>query len=87
MTEPSDQSSDSGRAQVGGSSSEYPEQRHAGAIGYGPNYHAGPTMTDKIVGMKEVVKGKVTKNPDLIQHGQERKTGVLQQKERESDVS
>ncbi len=44
-------------------------------------------MTDKIAGMKEVVKGKVTKNPDLIQHGQERRTGVLHEKERESDVS
>ncbi|KAF8906905.1 hypothetical protein CPB85DRAFT_1198282, partial [Mucidula mucida] len=86
MTEPSSQSSDSGSAQVGDSSSEYPKQLHAGAVGYGPNYHVGPTMTDKIAGMKEVVKGKVTKNPDLIQHGQERRTGVLHEKERESDM-
>ncbi len=42
MTEPSSQSSDSGSAQVGDSSSEYPKQLHAGAVGYGPNYHVGP---------------------------------------------
>jgi hypothetical protein len=24
----------------------YPEQKHAGAVGYGPNYHHGPVCTD-----------------------------------------
>lgn len=45
------------------------------------------TLGDKIEGMKEVAKGKVTRNPDLVQHGRDQQTGVLQQKEKEADVS
>lgn len=29
------------------------------AVGYGPNYHRGPTMGEKIKGEFEIVEGKV----------------------------
>lgn len=65
----------------------YPEQRHSGAVGYGPNYQQGVGFSEKIQGLKEQVKGKITKNPDLVEHGKERRTGVLKKKEEEEDVS
>ncbi|KAJ3776191.1 hypothetical protein FB446DRAFT_722223 [Lentinula raphanica] len=66
---------------------DYPEQRHAGAVGYGPNYRQGATLNDKISGLKEELKGKVTKNPDLVEHGKEKKTGELKKKELEEDMN
>ena len=45
------------------------------------------TTSDKIGGMKKVLKGKVTRNPDLVNHGHEQQTGALAQKEKEADVS
>jgi hypothetical protein len=38
---------------------------------------------DKFEGFKEEMKGKVTRNPDLVQHGHDMRTGVLKQKELE----
>ncbi|KAJ4478613.1 hypothetical protein C8J55DRAFT_399473, partial [Lentinula edodes] len=69
------------------SSESYPEQHHAGAVGYGPNYRQGPSLTDKLSGLKEELKGKVTKNPGLVEHGKEMKTGELKRREQEDDVS
>ncbi|KAJ3738732.1 hypothetical protein DFH05DRAFT_1516698 [Lentinula detonsa] len=66
---------------------DYPEQRHAGAVGYGPNYRQGATLSDKISGLKEELKGKVTKNPELVEHGKEKKTGDLKRKELEEDMN
>ncbi|KAG2143152.1 hypothetical protein BD769DRAFT_1421698 [Suillus cothurnatus] len=43
---------------------ELPPQRHAGATGLGPLYGQGAE-----------IKGKITKNPELVQHGRERRTG------------
>ncbi|KAL1669891.1 hypothetical protein GGF50DRAFT_94855, partial [Schizophyllum commune] len=81
----------------------YPEQKHAGAVGYGPAYHDGPVRTvyalailckslttaqttgDKLTGLKEQVKGKVTGNHDLARKGVERRTGELQKREQEAD--
>ncbi|KAF8905086.1 hypothetical protein CPB84DRAFT_1960637 [Gymnopilus junonius] len=40
----------------------YPEQKHAGKVGYGPNYHSGATLEDKIEGLKDELKGKITHN-------------------------
>ncbi|KAJ3805103.1 hypothetical protein F5876DRAFT_2821, partial [Lentinula aff. lateritia] len=68
------------------SSESYPEQHHAGAVGYGPNYRQTATFTDKLSGLKEELKGKVTKNPQLVEHGRELKTGELKKKEQEEDV-
>ncbi|KAJ6466848.1 hypothetical protein C8R45DRAFT_1079379 [Mycena sanguinolenta] len=66
--------------------STYPEQKHAGAVGYGPNYHQGAGFSDKITGLKEQVKGKVTHNPALVETGHNRMTGELKQKELEEDA-
>ncbi|KAI4527805.1 hypothetical protein K525DRAFT_255134 [Schizophyllum commune Loenen D] len=71
----------------------YPEQKHAGAVGYGPAYHDGPrkslttaqTTGDKLTGLKEQVKGKVTGNHELARKGVERRTGELQKREQEAD--
>ena len=81
----------------------YPEQKHAGAVGYGPAYHDGPVRTvhalallckslttaqttgDKLTGLKEQVKGKVTGNHELARKGVERRTGELQKREQEAD--
>ncbi|KAL8292170.1 hypothetical protein RQP46_001636 [Phenoliferia psychrophenolica] len=63
----------------------YPEQKHAGKVGYGPNYHQGPTTSDKLSGMKDIVKGKITKNPELVEEGKLRKTGELQEKKQAED--
>ncbi|KAK0475888.1 hypothetical protein IW261DRAFT_1493481 [Armillaria novae-zelandiae] len=65
---------------------EYPEQKHAGKVGYGPQYHSGPTFSDKVSGLKEVVKGKITGNQGLVQHGHDRKTGELKRKEKLQDM-
>ncbi|KAH7867945.1 uncharacterized protein C8R40DRAFT_1030619, partial [Lentinula edodes] len=65
----------------------YPTQHHAGAVGYGPNYRQGPSLTDKLSGLKEELKGKVTKNPGLVEHGKEMKTGEVKRREQQEDVS
>jgi len=65
----------------------YPPQKHAGKIGYGPDYinMTGPTLGDKMTGFKETIKGKILGKPDLVQQGIDRKTGALKQKEHEED--
>ncbi|KAK4702857.1 hypothetical protein P7C70_g3361, partial [Phenoliferia sp. Uapishka_3] len=63
----------------------YPEQKHAGKVGLGPNYKSGATTGDKISGMMDIAKGKITKNPELVQEGEMKKSGVLQQKQRAED--
>ncbi|KAI0718954.1 hypothetical protein C8T65DRAFT_637544 [Cerioporus squamosus] len=63
----------------------YPEQKHAGAVGYGPEYGKGAGTGDKITGMKEEVKGKLFHKPDLVQHGQEMRTGALKKRQMEED--
>lgn len=37
----------------------YPEQRHAGSVGLGPNYKNHPNMADKVGGTMEEIKGKI----------------------------
>ncbi|KAK0186524.1 hypothetical protein F5146DRAFT_880523, partial [Armillaria mellea] len=79
-------SNDAQRTTVGSQEhDEYPEQKHAGKVGYGPQYHSGPTLTDKVSGLKEVVKGKITGNQGLVQQGHERQTGELKRKEKQQD--
>ncbi|TRM59022.1 hypothetical protein BD626DRAFT_174441 [Schizophyllum amplum] len=63
----------------------YPEQKHAGTVGYGPAFHIGPTTGDKMAGLKETAKGKLTGNHDLVRQGKERRTGELQKREQESE--
>ncbi|KAI0653919.1 hypothetical protein C8Q70DRAFT_926767, partial [Cubamyces menziesii] len=61
----------------------YPEQRHAGAVGYGPEYGKGASTGDKITGLKEELKGKILHKPDVVEHGRELRTGELKKKQQE----
>ncbi|OJT07036.1 hypothetical protein TRAPUB_2067 [Trametes pubescens] len=70
-----------------GDESGYPEQRHAGAVGYGPEYMKGATTGDKLAGIKEEVKGKLFRKPDLVEHGREMRTGELKKKQQEDDAN
>jgi hypothetical protein len=65
--------------------SELPPQRHAGATGLGPLYGQGAGLGEKLGGLQEEIKGKITKNPELVQHGRERRMGILKEKEQEQD--
>ncbi|KAH9481710.1 hypothetical protein JR316_0006237 [Psilocybe cubensis] len=64
-----------------GGDTTYPEQLHAGKVGYGPNFRTSPSLGDKIQGLKEELKGKVTRNPDLVQHGKDVKSGEERRKD------
>lgn len=55
----------------------YPEQRHAGAAGIGPEYGKGVTTGDKYEGLKEEAKGKILRKPELAEHGRKLRTGEL----------
>ncbi|KAM0789578.1 hypothetical protein ACM66B_000387 [Microbotryomycetes sp. NB124-2] len=63
----------------------YPEQAHAGKLGLGPNYRKHPTTGDKLSGTMEEIKGKITRNPETVQHGHDLKTGELFEKEAAKD--
>ncbi|KAF8505225.1 hypothetical protein JB92DRAFT_2965732 [Gautieria morchelliformis] len=69
----------------------YPEQRHAGAVGYGPEYlshhHAkdGATLGDKITGVTEQVVGKITRKPKLVKKGHDKETGEQKKQEQKKD--
>ncbi|KAG2129551.1 uncharacterized protein EDB93DRAFT_114613 [Suillus bovinus] len=65
--------------------SQIPPQRHAGATGLGPLYGQGAGLGDKLGGLQEEIKGTITKNPELVEHGRERRTGILKKKEQEQD--
>ncbi|KAI9566127.1 hypothetical protein HD554DRAFT_2119585 [Boletus coccyginus] len=60
-----------------------PPQRHAGAVGIGPNYTLGPGFGDQVGGIVEEIKGKIVGKPEVAEHGRERRTGELMRKERE----
>lgn len=63
----------------------YPVQQHAGKVGYGPNYHAGPTVGDKIEGVKDIIKGKILKKPELVEEGRLKKTGEMAERKQAED--
>lgn len=73
----SDQSSDEELRDKG-----FPPQRHAGAVGLGPEYAMGASVSEKLEGLKEEIKGKITKRPNLVEHGRELRTGELKRKVR-----
>ncbi|PPQ89336.1 hypothetical protein CVT25_003173 [Psilocybe cyanescens] len=78
---PSNTSGDnSATASASGGDTTYPEQIHAGKVGYGPNYRTGPSLEDKIQGLKEELKGKVTRNSELVEHGRQVKSGEEKRK-------
>ncbi|KAF9240040.1 hypothetical protein BU15DRAFT_74268 [Melanogaster broomeanus] len=62
-----------------------PPQRHAGAAGLGPNYAFEASLGEKVSGLMEEIKGKILKEPALVEHGRERRTGELKRKQRALD--
>ncbi|SCV69977.1 BQ2448_1371 [Microbotryum intermedium] len=64
---------------------EYPEQKHAGKVGLGPNYKVHPTTSDKIEGQKDILIGKITGNEEKVQEGVDKKTGDKWEKEKAKD--
>ncbi|KAI0715018.1 hypothetical protein C8Q76DRAFT_444332 [Earliella scabrosa] len=70
---------------TGGGNDSYPPQRHAGAVGLGPEYAKGATTEDKLAGYKEELKGTILHKPDLVQHGHDLRTGDLKRKQEATD--
>ncbi|KAF9526346.1 hypothetical protein CPB83DRAFT_857942 [Crepidotus variabilis] len=64
---------------------DLPEQKHVGKVGYGPNYHAGPTLEDKVGGLKEELLGKIQRKPERIEHGHEIRSGEERRKKLTGD--
>ncbi|KAG6864663.1 hypothetical protein C0991_008000 [Blastosporella zonata] len=86
-TNATDSPSDSGRASTGSNTTAYPPQRHAGKVGYGPAYHTGPSLGDKIKGYEEELKGHLTHNHALTEHGRELVSGEMKRKEHEQEMN
>ncbi|KAH8103405.1 hypothetical protein BXZ70DRAFT_727875 [Cristinia sonorae] len=63
----------------------YPEQKHAGAVGLGPEYGKGASGGDKLTGWKEEIEGKILHNPAKAQHGKDMRTGELKKRQKEED--
>ncbi|KIJ16253.1 hypothetical protein PAXINDRAFT_11283 [Paxillus involutus ATCC 200175] len=64
---------------------DLPPQRHAGAVGLGPNYVSGVGFGEKVAGLKDEIKGKILREPEVTERGRERRTGELKKKEKERD--
>ncbi|KAL4063785.1 hypothetical protein J3A83DRAFT_4284878 [Scleroderma citrinum] len=62
---------------------EFPPQRHAGAVGIGPEFVKKISFTEKIAGIKEEIKGRILRKPELVKHGHDRRTGTLGKTARE----
>ncbi|KAH9920235.1 uncharacterized protein BXZ73DRAFT_80179 [Epithele typhae] len=69
---------------VGGNDS-YPPQRHAGAVGLGPEYAKGASTGEKVDGWKEEMKGKILRKPEVVQHGHDLRTGAVKKQQMEDD--
>ncbi|KAK7436708.1 hypothetical protein VKT23_018962 [Stygiomarasmius scandens] len=81
-----DTNTDTGNDAGADSGEPYPEQRHAGKVGYGPNYNQGAGLGEKLTGFKEELKGKVSHDPTLVQQGKERRTGELKHKQEQEEL-
>ena len=44
------------------------------------------TTVDKVVGLKDEVIGKVTKNPAKVEHGKEQRSGELKRKQADAQA-
>ncbi|GAA6006537.1 uncharacterized protein JCM10292_003806 [Rhodotorula paludigena] len=64
----------------------YPEQTHAGKLGYGPQYPTGSGISDILKAKEEVIKGKLKHDPALVQQGHDRRNGTLAERRREYDA-
>ncbi|KAG2126912.1 hypothetical protein DEU56DRAFT_703683, partial [Suillus clintonianus] len=67
--------------------SQLPPQRHAGALGLIQRLRAKRSrgLGEKLGGSQAELKGKIAKKPELVEHGHERRTRILKQKEQEQD--
>ncbi|KAI5119226.1 hypothetical protein M0805_002152 [Coniferiporia weirii] len=66
----------------------YPEQLHAGRLtGVGPEYgkQSKPTISERVQGAKETIKGTLKRDKDLKHTGKERMTGELKRKEHDEE--
>ncbi|KAI0916161.1 hypothetical protein AcW1_009990 [Taiwanofungus camphoratus] len=66
-------------------SGDYPEQKHAGAAGLGPEFGKGVSTGDKLDGLWEEAKGKMLRKPDAVEYGREKRTGELKRREQAQD--
>ncbi|GAA5915945.1 4a-hydroxytetrahydrobiopterin dehydratase [Sporobolomyces salmoneus] len=65
---------------------EYPPQMHAGKAGLGPHYNDGSGIADQVKAKGEILKGKLTHNPELVEQGHLRETGALAAQARKAEV-
>ncbi|KAM6494968.1 hypothetical protein JOM56_009591 [Amanita muscaria] len=61
---------------------DYPEQKHAGRVGLGPNYSTDADVSDKLKGLYEEAKGKLLHEPELVERGHARRIGEVKEKEK-----
>ncbi|KAG2067565.1 hypothetical protein BDR04DRAFT_1158900 [Suillus decipiens] len=61
--------------------SQVPPHKHAGTTG--TSHAKGAGLGQKIEGLEEEIRGMITKNPELLEQGRERRTGTLKKKEQE----
>lgn len=67
---------------------EYPEQKHAGKVGYGPAYaetHGVVGMGERFEGLKQEIKGKILRKPELVQQGRDKMSGEAKRKQQEEE--
>ncbi|KAF9652486.1 hypothetical protein BDM02DRAFT_3183528 [Thelephora ganbajun] len=67
--------------------SDYPPQRHAGAVGLGPEFGKGATIGERVDGLKQEIKGKINHDPKLVEHGRDQHTGELRRREMRQDLA
>lgn len=66
---------------------EYPPQMHAGKAGLGPHYNDGSGFADQVKAKGEIIKGKLTHNPELVEQGHLRQSGALAEKVRSAELN
>ncbi|GAA5929253.1 4a-hydroxytetrahydrobiopterin dehydratase [Sporobolomyces koalae] len=65
---------------------QYPEQMHAGKAGLGPHYKDGSGLADQVKAKGEILKGKLTHNPELVEQGHLRESGALAAQARKAEI-
>jgi len=68
----------------------YPEQKHAGKVGYGPNYaemQGRVTLGERVDGLKQEFKGKVKRDPEMVKHGHDVMTGEAKRRAMDLDAN
>ncbi|KAF9788435.1 hypothetical protein BJ322DRAFT_1106428 [Thelephora terrestris] len=64
---------------------DYPPQHHAGAVGLGPEFAKGASIDEKVDGLKQEIVGKIKRDPELVEHGRDLRTGELKRKKMRED--